>query len=246
MKVKIFVMLAAIMSLGILIPQGAYAVPYVDTGFISITPGDMDLIVVRENYLDDTSYQQSIYFRAYEGSATWKALGGTISFSDGIEIVEVIGLGANLYATDSTWGVPGTYSEESGNRGINYGGSYPDILAIDFLNDTITFDLATKAGCDDFRVIIDYGDSWLDGAYLDIDLFSSDLNRYGDPYEIGIQVGLFNPAVDGSGDWLEVASLTVPLTPEGTPSHSPEPSTMLLFGCGLVGLGLFGRKRFRK
>jgi hypothetical protein len=41
-------------------------------------------------------------------------------------------------------------------------------------------------------------------------------------------------------------SFTTPFTEAGLTHKVPEPGTLLLLGCGILGLGLFGRKKFRK
>lgn len=44
----------------------------------------------------------------------------------------------------------------------------------------------------------------------------------------------------------QVQSFTTPFTEAGLTHKVPEPGTLLLLGSGILGLGLFGRKKFRK
>ena len=205
----------------LLLGQIAYAQPYVDTGFNNQRAEDLDLIVVRENY-NDSTFQQALYFRIYPLYRCVDydmQLGGTITFSDGITISEVYynryeGEPAN---SDATWKIAGIdYSGEL--RGLE-----GDPIAWD--SNTITFD-CRFAHLDDFRVIIDYGDSFPDGAYVEISLLAKPC------YYTGIQVGDINGFITGSGDYGETASLTVPLTPSHPSAKPPQrPDNPGLPGC---------------
>jgi len=55
--------------------------------------------------------------------------------------------------------------------------------------------------------------------------------------------------VMGLDDWMYAArtgSGVIDFSPKTTSSHAPEPASMLLLGSGLLGLGVFGRKRLKK
>jgi hypothetical protein len=45
---------------------------------------------------------------------------------------------------------------------------------------------------------------------------------------------------------LELSGVYCDLTPSSTTSSVPEPATLMLLGSGLLGLGFFGRRKFRK
>lgn len=184
----------------------AYAgVPYVDTGFTGRTTGEADLVVARE-LVDDNTYQQAIYFRMapIEDDVNYE-IGGTITFPPGIEIVDVFYNSTTLANSHADWAIPGgDYS------GQGFGGQ--DRMNWD--SNTVNFNAHFSYPVDSFRVVIDYGDSFPESASFDIQL------RTGQGtfqiYSTGIQVGNTDGVVPGSGDFGEVASLTVPLI-EGLP-----------------------------
>ncbi len=243
-RCKVMLALIGTIIIAFLSHQGAYAtvIPYVDTGFTFQSPdSDVDFVIVRENY-DPVTYEHALYFRAFDGTIDWDGAGGTISFSPGISIVDVFYLrdaswdNSQLTNSDSPWGIStGNYSDTY--RGLEpWDQVGPD--SISWNNQSVSFDANFRSGMDDFRVVVDYGDSFPFGAFCDISL-STGSNTEGFPYVTGIQVGNVDGLVPGSGDFGEVTNLRVPLTP------IPEPSTMLLLGSGLIGLVGF-RRKFRK
>jgi hypothetical protein len=65
--------------------------------------------------------------------------------------------------------------------------------------------------------------------------------------------GIFSIVLDNlsfSSDWWAgpegEVDLFANITLNSAPAHAPEPSTMILFGLGLLGFGVFAGKRFRK
>jgi hypothetical protein len=160
---------AIVLLLACSVSASAVPLPYVDTGFTFQSPdSDVDLVVVREN-CDPSSYQQALYFRVFDGSLDWEAVGGTISFSSGISIVDVFYLrdaswdNSHLTDTDSPWGIStGDYSDTY--RGLEpWDQVGPD--SISWNSQSISFDASFRHGMDDFRVVIDYGDSFPWGAF---------------------------------------------------------------------------------
>lgn len=87
-------------------------------------------------------------------------------------------------------------------------------------------------------------EGWRDGSLA----YSTTIMTYNDgPYWAdfnfsGVDTIWFRPGDLGtSGHHIVIDNITF-----NEASHSPEPTTLLLFGSGLAGIGLFGRKRFRK
>jgi len=72
----------------------------------SVTDPDVDLVIARENF-NSGSFQQSIYFRRYDGTSDWDALGADIQFSGGISVVDVIIGESSMNGSDAVWGISG-------------------------------------------------------------------------------------------------------------------------------------------
>ena len=213
MKNRAFAMIVFLITMFVIAP-GICAEPYVDSGFTHQSPdNDIDLIVVREKY-DPNQYTQAIYFRAYDNSGDWDAIAGSISFPPEITIVEVHYLQSKGHpgSSDSTWGITGgDYSGQG--RGLEAGEPFS------WDKHTVTFDCGFSGGMDDFRIIVDYGNAFADGATFSIQLINGPWPSEGTPYSTGIQVGNTDGVVQGSGDYGEITELTVPLTP-----GSPQPT----------------------
>jgi hypothetical protein len=219
----------------LLIPKtDAFAVvPYLDTDFLNKTNPDLDLVIAREKYMS-TTYRQAIYFRATDKTWDWDALSGHILFPTPITIVSVRVKKAGLFPSQFNWGIPG--ADYSGTfRGLELNGG--DYIAWDSNN--IWFDFNIVRGVDEMRVIIDYGDSFYEGAYFDVAL-NSGTSQSGSTYSSGIVVGDTAGSVPGSGDYGELWSARVPLT---SSSAVPEPATLALFGAGLLGAGIIRKRK---
>jgi hypothetical protein len=66
-------------------------------------------------------------------------------------------------------------------------------------------------------------------------------------FESALDNGTFVVAYGQKPPNGQVSSFTTPITESGLTTHKvPEPGMLLLFGSGLLGLGLFGRGKFRK
>ncbi|HMB71543.1 MAG TPA: FlgD immunoglobulin-like domain containing protein [bacterium] len=252
---------AAIAVPSLLLSAGASAqAPYVDTGLTGTTPRpDPDLVIVREAYfgasgVDLTDYGlgaghqhvQSVYFRLFvdNDAGTTDSFTGLVAFPAGVEIVGFITEGAELggdvddgifTASDSLFGVGSdadAYSE--GARGFETGSGVGRSEFICQLSDsTFAFGLNVTDGVDDFRVVIDYGDSVV--ADLAVDILAFEVGTLGgavpaDGFRIG-DVG--NPVVFGSGDFGEFPTLLdVPLTSLTAPVPAetvPVVPTQMLF-----------------
>lgn len=220
----------------------AHAVdPYVDTGFSAATPlPDADLVIVREQFygasgVDLTTYGisggshdyvQSIYVRLFvdNNGSTDDAVSALIVLPESVSILGIITAGDDLGGaaddgafteTDAIFGVgtdPDRYSESA--RGFEAGSGPTTNEFIGLINDnTIAFGLSVDSGVDDFRIIIDYGDSF--PPDLSFDILGVDVGLLGgiEPFD-GIQVGdTVDDSVFGSGDYGETRSLLqIPLT----------------------------------
>jgi len=214
-------------------------VPVEDTGFTAATPRpDPDLVVVRERVygvggVDLTSYGigvgpvdyiQSLYFRFFvDNDSSEDATAGRVVLPAGVEVLGFIVDGDELGGsvddmiaseTDAIFGVadPDVYSEQSRGFGVG-GGNAKDEFVCTTAPDRFVFGLNVTTGVDDFRVIVDYGDSFPQD--LTMDIASYNLGTLGGvPVEPGIQIGnIAIPGVPGSGDFGESGSvLGVPLT----------------------------------
>jgi hypothetical protein len=208
--------------------------PWQDTEFDTITPKtDADLVVVRERAFESVDlsslglgvrdYVQSIYFRFYTGPGRVASFTGIAIFPEGVEILAFATSRADLggsddddimTGTDAIFGIdadPDDYSAHA--RGFEYGGlrgSSEFILAD--TERSFAFALNVTGGMDDFRVIIDYGDSF--PADLSFDILPYDLGEVGGAVSSsGIRVGSADDTVVGNGDFGEVEALYgIPLT----------------------------------
>jgi hypothetical protein len=213
---------------------GRAADPWLDTEFDTITPKtDADLVVVRERAFESVDlsslglgvrdYVQSIYFRFYNGRRGVASFTGIAVFPEGVEILAFVTSRADLggsadddimTGTDAIFGIdvdPNDYSARV--RGFEYGGlrgSSEFILAD--TERSFAFALNINGNSDDFRVIIDYGDSF--PPDLAFDILPYDLGEVGGAVSSsGIRVGSVDDTVVGNGDFGEVEALFgIPLT----------------------------------
>jgi hypothetical protein len=214
--------------------------PWVDTGFDPVTPlPDADLVVVRERAFESLDlssldlgvqdYVQSIYFRFNTGRRSVDSFAGIVIFPEGVEILAFVteraALGGQndddiMTGTDAIFGIdldPDDYSAKA--RGFEYGGlpgSSEFILAD--TERSFAFALNVTGGVDDFRVIIDYGDSF--PFDLSFDVLAYDLlgELGGAVSSSGIRVGRTDDSVVGNGDFGEVQALFgIPLTSDEWP-----------------------------
>ena len=217
----------------------AAADPWVDTGFIAATPPpDVDLVIVREKAYGaegvDLSpfglggvrdYVQSIYVRLYTDGIgeTVDAAKGILSFDEGISILGIITDGDLLggstddgqwTASDLVFGIgsdPDAYSDL--DRGFEDGGGVGTSEFVGLTGERrISYGLNVTQGVDDFRIIIDYGDSFPDS--LGLTWVGVDWEQLGGAQPAtGVHVGTEDPTVWGSGDYGEVLSVKdIPLT----------------------------------
>ena len=235
--------------------------PLEDIGFSPATPlPDPDMVIVREKAygaggIDLTQYGigtgpvdhvQSIYFRFFvdNNASQHKSALGRVLFPPEITILGVITDGQDLggasddglwTGTDLVFGIgadPDAYSEEE--RGFESGGNNDEFVCIPSPQ-SLVFGLHVSNGVDDFRVIIDYGDSFPDGLTFDVGAY--DLPVFGGVVpNLGFLVGDdANPSVPGSGNFGEAGSLLgIPLTTVTSPligcdfPLSPENSVYVL------------------
>ncbi len=217
-----------------------------DSEFDAITaPPDPDLVVVREKAfesldlsllgLGQRDYVQSIYFRLYAGKENRTAsFSGTVRLPEGVEILAIVTSGDMLGSAvddrvmdglDAIFGIdvdPDDYSAAA--RGFESGGhrcSSEFILGPS--QRTFAFALNVGSGVDDFRVIIDYGDSF--PPDLSFDLGPYDVGKVGGAFPSpGIRVGSSRAAVVGAGDFGEIWALSgIPLTSDEEPEPEPTP-----------------------
>ncbi len=213
--------------------------PWVDTGFDQITPRpDADLVVVREQAFESLDlssldlgvqdYVQSIYFRFNKGERGVVSFTGIAIFPEGVKILgfvtDEVDLGGSddddrMAGADAIFGIdldPDDYSAKA--RGFEYGGlpgSSEFILAD--TERSFAFALNVTCGVDDFRVLIDYGDSF--PPDLSFDILAYDLGKIGGAVSSpGIRVGRTDGSVVGNGDFGEVQALFgIPLTSDEWP-----------------------------
>jgi hypothetical protein len=222
------------------------AVPLEDIGFAPDTElPDPDLVVVREKAygsggIDLTaygigtgpvSYVQSIYFRFFVDNevSTVDSYTGLVAFPQQIEILGIItditdlgGENDDGVATDTDliFGIatdPDDYSES--DRGFECCGGIAssEFVCITSAN-AFVFGLNINGGVDDFRVIIDYGESFPESLAFDISAYDAG-SLGGALPSLGIRVGDdSNPAVLGSGDFGEAGTVIgIPLTASEAP-----------------------------
>ena len=225
--------------------------PLVDTGLTASTPSpDPDLVVVRERYygaqgVDLTPYGigngsdtfvQSVYFRLYPQNTPGQesAVVGTVTFPKGVTILGFI--------TNSTWlgsstpGTPYTQSDalfavaaspsdyESPSRGLegsSGAGAQEYICQIDERSFSFALDVL-GGGTDDFRVIIDYGNSFPPDQSFEVNLTQDKLGTI--PGSLGIRVGATGGPTPGAGDYGEITHLSQePLTTDIPPVTGSTP-----------------------
>jgi hypothetical protein len=173
---------------------------------------------------------QSIYFRLNTGGRyrTASSFTGFVIFPEGVEILAFVTAkaalgGANdddaMTGTDAIFGIdldPDDYSAEA--CGFEYGGhkGNSEFILADSER-SFAFALNTTTGVDDFRVIIDYGDSF--PFDLSFDVLAYDLGELGGAVSSpGIRVGRTEDSVVGNGDFGEVQALFgIPLTSDEWP-----------------------------
>ncbi len=235
------VFLATAAALALFAPGSALAVdPYVDDGLSAATPRpDPDLVVVREKFYGAAgvdlsaygigggphTYVQSLYFRLFvDGDLPTKdSVAALVVLPPSVTILGVITDGADLggsgndgvfTATDAVFGVgadPDLYSTTSRGFDDGAGASTEYVGIID--DNSMAFSLNVSFGVDDFRLIIDYGDSF--PADLSFDVLGVEVTPpQGSEPLSGILVGnAGQPVVFGSGDYGEDPSLRdIPLT----------------------------------
>jgi len=181
--------------------QPAHAqTPTVDTGFDAATPRpEPDLVIVREKFygaegVDLTPYGigsgpvffvQSIYFRFFVDNelGSIDSFTGLVEFPAGIEIIGIITDGDDLggvlddgilTATDQLFGIgsdPDAYSNK--HRGFEpAGGEGTSEFVSTTSPQTLVFGMNVEEGVDDFRVIIDYGDSFPADLAFDVGAYA--------------------------------------------------------------------------
>ena len=225
------------MIMMLIAPFALSADPIVDVGFkasgaSSFTQanaqGDQDLIIVRERFygaegVDLTAYSlgnpdfvQSILFRPGPAAAGSARTRGTVQVSGATIHGVIVGtapFGADplLMASNSEFGVTTNLLQDGLDVVLSTGSDYIRMLD----DQSFEFSAAYSNGFDDFRVILDYGDAFPDGATLSVTLDSSYTTS------LGVQVGLPGSNVEGSGDFGEVATVSdIPLTPDSCASCS--------------------------
>lgn len=189
-----------------LIGTARAAVPIVDdTAFITTAgdwkspTGDLDLLILRENYYTDTidltafdnpdpsgttiqgnfatfnhpDCVQSILFRIYDKSTAGilRASSGTISFNDGpTSNVQILGILTDVYSTNASPKLTGSDAlfspsiasilEQPIWRNLEPDtATFRDSVVVSANRKNINFSMLTKGGADDFRVLLDYGNT---------------------------------------------------------------------------------------
>jgi hypothetical protein len=158
---------------------------------------------------------------------------GIAIFPEGVEILAFVTARAALRGsddddvmsgTDAIFGIdvdPDDYRATIG--GFEYGGG-PGRSEFILADTERSFAFALNVTCclDDFRVIIDYGDSF--PTDLSFDILAYDLGEVGGAVSSpGIRVGRTDDSVVGNGDFGEVQSLFgIPLTADEGPEAEPQ------------------------
>jgi len=81
---------------------------------------------------------------------------------------------------------------------------------------------------------------WGNGMYY----VAFSVNTFGLNNDYVVHFDLYNTKIKCSGD-IDVTQFA-PFSHDAQSVQVPEPSTLLLMGAGLIGIGVFGRKRFRR
>lgn len=197
--------------------------PWADVDFDEESdPDDVDIVFVREQAygasgvdltpfgLGVETYVQSLYVRQFAPSGAKKATAGRIVLPPEITILGILKSKADLVTSDPLFGVGPLDEYPASFRGFESSG---EEFVCATSSHSVVFGLSTTNGVDDFRILIDYGDSFPPDLSFDVsaygvpELFSTPLHS---GYLIGDHVG---GVPLGAGDYGEVASvLDVPLT----------------------------------
>jgi hypothetical protein len=175
---------------------------------------------------------QSIYFCLYTGQRGPTSFTGFVIFPEGVEILAFVTKGNALggsddddimTGTDAIFGIdvdPEDYSASS--RGFEFGDPRRSEFILADTERSFALALNVRSGTDDFRVIIDYGDSF--PTDLSFDVLAYDLGELGGAMSSpGIRVGRTGDSVVGNGDFGEIQALSgIPLTSDKWPEVEPQ------------------------